>query len=101
MKHYMNIEEDLKNCKDISEQYKNLTSEDIEGAFKLSQLALSMYDRLNEIRLQVNILEVKEKHTKSDVKEYLRSKMKLMEYIHVQSRAIFISAKADIKMSRY
>lgn len=97
----MNIEEDLNNCKEISEQYKNLTSEDIESAFKLSQLSLSMYDRLNEIRLQVNILEVKEKHTKSDIKEYLRGKMKLMEYIHVQSRAIYVAARADKKMSRY
>lgn len=97
----MNIEEDLKICKDISEQYKRLTSEDIEEAFKLSQISIAMYDRLNELRLQVNMLEIKERHTKSDIKEYLRGKMKLMEYIHVQSRAIFISAKADKKLSRY
>lgn len=97
----MNIEEDLKICKDISEQYKRLTSEDIEGAFKLSQLAISMYDRLNELRLQVGVLDRNDKYTKSDIKEYLRGKMKLMEYIHVQSRAIFISAKADKKLSRY
>ncbi|MPM11365.1 hypothetical protein SDC9_57708 [bioreactor metagenome] len=97
----MNIEEDLKICKDISEQYKKLTSEDIEGAFKLSQLAISMYDRLNELRLQVGVLDRNDKYTKSDIKEYLRGKMKLMEYIHVQSRAIFISAKADKKLSRY
>lgn len=97
----MNIEEDIKICKDIKEQYEKLTSENIEEAFKLSQISLSMYDRLNEIRLQVNILEIKERHTKSDLKEYLKSKMKLMEYIHVQSRAIFIAAKADKKLSRY
>jgi len=97
----MNIEEDFKICKDISEQYKRLTSEDIEGAFKLSQLAISMYDRLNELRLQVGVLDRNDKYTKSDIKEYLRGKMKLMEYIHVQSRAIFISAKADKKLSRY
>lgn len=97
----MNIEEDLKICKDIMEQYKKLTTEDIEGAFKLSQLAISMYDRLNELRLQVGVLDRNDKYTKSDIKEYLRSKMKLMEYIHVQSRAIFISAKADKKLSRY
>lgn len=97
----MNIEEDLKICKDISEQYKRLTSEDIEGAYKVSQLALGMYDRLNELRLQVNKMDIRGEYTKSDIKEYLRSKMKLMEYIHVQSRAIFISAKADKKLSRY
>lgn len=97
----MNIEEDLKICKDIMEQYKKLTTENIEEAFKLSQISIAMYDRLNELRLQVNMLEIKERHTKSDLKEYLRGKMKLMEYIHVQSRAIFISAKADKKLSRY
>lgn len=97
----MNIEEDLKICKDIMEQYKKLTTENIEEAFKLSQLAISMYDRLNELRLQVGVLDRNDKYTKSDIKEYLRGKMKLMEYIHVQSRAIFISAKADKKLSRY
>lgn len=100
----MNIEADLKICNEISEQYKKMTSdENIEGAFKLSQLAISMYDRLTEIRLQVSTLDKKElgKYNKSDLKEYLRSKMKLMEYIHVQSRAIFIAAKTDKKVTRY
>ncbi|MBS6503098.1 MAG: hypothetical protein KH415_15995 [Clostridium sp.] len=97
----MNIEEDIKICNEIKEQYNNLTDEDITAAFKLSQLALGMYDRLNELRLQVNIVGIKENHTKSDLKEYLRGKMKLMEYIHVQSRAIYVAARADKKMSRY
>ncbi|EOR20558.1 hypothetical protein A500_16510 [Clostridium sartagoforme AAU1] len=93
----MNIEEDLKICKDIMEQYKKLTTENVEEAFKLSQISISMYDRLNELRLQVNMLEIKERHTKSDIKEYLRSKMKLMEYIHVESRAIFNAANNDYR----
>lgn len=96
----MNIEEDLKICKEIIEQYKNLTSEDGEGAFKLSQIALTMYDRLNEIRIQVNNLKLKEKQTKSDLKEFLRSKMKVMEYIHIESRAIFNSIQSDKKFKR-
>ncbi|WP_373205233.1 hypothetical protein [Clostridium tertium] len=97
----MNIEEDLKICKDIMEQYKKLTTENIEEAFKLSQISIAMYDRLNELRLRVNMLEIKERHTKSDLKEYLRSKMKLMEYIHVESRAIFNTANNDRKIKRY
>ncbi|GAB6169672.1 hypothetical protein JCM1393_25200 [Clostridium carnis] len=96
----MNIEEDLKICKEILQQYKKLTTEDGEGAFKLSQLSIAMYDRLNEIRLQVNTLEVKERHTKSDIKEFLRSKMKVMEYIHVESRAIFNAVNNDKKFKR-
>lgn len=91
----MDITADLEICDEIMEQYKNLTTEDGEGAFKLSQLAIAMYDRLNELRLQVNTLEIKERHTKSDLKEYLRSKMKLMEYIHVSSRATFNAANND------
>lgn len=99
----MNIEADLKICNEIVEQYKKMTSENIEGAFKLSQLAIGMYDRINEIRLQISTLDKKDlgKYNKSDLKEYLRSKMKLMEYIHVQSRAIYVAARADKKFTRY
>lgn len=96
----MNIEEDLNLCKDIMNEYKNLTTEDGEGAFKLSQISLSMYDRLNEIRIQINTLKLQEKQTKSDLKEFLRSKMKVMEYIHVESRAIFNAANQDKKFKR-
>lgn len=91
----MNISEDVKICEKIIEEYKKLTPEDVAGAFKLSQLSLSMYDRLNEIRFQVKMIEITEKKTKTDVKEYLRGKMKVMEYIHVESRAIFNSAQND------
>ncbi|MBS6504428.1 MAG: hypothetical protein KH415_22960 [Clostridium sp.] len=99
----MNLEADLKLCNEIVERYREMTSENIEGAFKLSQLAIGMYDRINEIRLRVSTLDKKElgKYNKSDLKEYLRSKMKLMEYIHVQSRAVFIAARADNKFTRY
>ncbi|MGG7144826.1 hypothetical protein ACQPVP_15390 [Clostridium nigeriense] len=99
----MNIEADLKICKEIAEQYRRMTSGDTEGAFKLSQLAIGMYDRLTELRLDVSIADKKELdgYNKSDLKEYLRSKMKLMEYIHVESRAIFLSGVSDKKFSRY
>lgn len=99
----MNIEPDIKICNEIVEQYKRMTSEDIEGAFKLSQLAIGMYDRINEIRLQISVLDKQalREYNKSDLKEYLRSKMKLMEYIHVQSRAVFIAGKSDKKLIRY
>lgn len=99
----MNLEADIKICNEIVEQHKRMTTENIEGAFKLSQLAIGMYDRLTELRLEVSIADKKELggYNKSDLKEYLRSKMKLMEYIHVQSRAIYISARADKKFTRY
>lgn len=99
----MNIEADLRICNKIVEQYKKMTSENIEEAFKLSQLAIGMYDRLTELRLDVSIADKKELggYNKSDLKEYLRSKMKLMEYIHVQSRAIYVAARADKKFTRY
>lgn len=99
----MNLEADLKICNEIVERYKKMTTENIEGAFELSQMAISVYDRINEIRLQVSTLDKSAlgKYTKSDLKEYLRSKMKLMEYIHVQSRAIYVAARADKKFSRY
>lgn len=96
----MNIEEDIKIFKDIMDQYKKLTSEDIEAALKISQLALGMYDRLNELRLQVNVESLNNKNTKSDIKEYLRSKMKCMEHVYVGSRAMFNTANNDKKFKR-
>lgn len=99
----MNLEAEVKICSDIEEEYMKMTSDDTEGAFKLSQLAIGMYDRLNEKRLEISIADKKDLggYNKSDLKEYLRSKMKLMEYIHVQSRAVFIAARADNKFTRY
>lgn len=99
----MDITEDIKICEDIKKQHRTLTTESTEKAFKLSQLAISMYDRLNELRLYASVADKKElgKYNKSDLKEYLRGKMKLMEYIHVQSRAISLSEKTDKKLSRY
>lgn len=93
----LKIEEDLKICRDILDQYKKLTPEDIEGSFKLSQISLVMYDRLNEIRIQADKITTKDNKTKSEIKEFLRSKMKVMEYIHVESRAIFNSIQNDNK----
>lgn len=82
------------------EQYKRLTQEDGEGAFKLSQVSLGMYDRLNEIRIRVDTIDLSQNKTKSDLKEYLRAKMKVMEYIHVKSRAIFNSLQSDSRRLR-
>ncbi|MBD7914235.1 hypothetical protein H9660_03660 [Clostridium sp. Sa3CUN1] len=100
----INIEPDIKICRNILEEYKKMTStENPEVAFKLSQLALGMYDRLNEIRLYVSKADKKDlgKYTKSDLKEYLRSKMKAMEYVHIESKHIFLTVKEDKKLIRY
>lgn len=97
----MNIEEDLRICESIMKSYRSLTTEDGESAYKISQLSLGMYDRLNEIRLQVNKVDIRGEYTKSDLKEYIRSKMKMMEYIHVESRSIFNTVNNDYrKMKR-
>ena len=98
----ININEDLKICKDLKEQYKKLRLEEGgEEVFKLSQLSLDMYDRLNEIRLRVKDIRTQENYTKSELKEYIRAKMKLMEDIHIQCRAAVISNKDDKKFTRY
>lgn len=96
----MNIEEDLKICKDIMQQYKKLNNDDAAGAFELSKLSLAMYDRLNEIRINVDKIAYEGKKTKSDIKEYLRGKMKTLEYIHIESRAVFNAANTDNKNFR-
>ena len=98
----ININEDLKMCKDLKEQYKKLRLEEGgEEVFKLSQLSLAMYDRLNEIRLRAKDIRTQENYTKSELKEYIRAKMKLMESIHIQCRAAVISNKDDKKFTRY
>jgi hypothetical protein len=59
-----------------------------------------MFDRLNEIRIQAHKIILQEKHTKSDVKEYIRAKMKVMEHIHIQSRAIYACIERDKNYKR-
>ncbi|WP_238886483.1 hypothetical protein [Clostridium sp. YIM B02551] len=95
----MDITKDIKLCNKIIEQYKNLASEDGAGAFELSKISLSMYDRLNEIRVNIDkiTLAENEKKTKSDLKEYIRGKMKVMDYIHISSRGIFNQCMNDSK----
>jgi hypothetical protein len=89
----MDITEDMNLCEKILDEYKNLTPEDGRGAFKLSQLAVSMYDRLNELRFKANKIKLAKElnMTKTDLKEYLNSKMKVMDNIHVECRVIFTS----------
>lgn len=93
----MDITEDLKLCEQIIEQFSRLTTEDGLGAFKLSQLAIGMYDRLNEIRFQSNKVKIYQNVTKSDLKEYLHGKMKVMDGIYVSSRGVFTAFQNDNK----
>lgn len=96
----MDISQDLQICEGIISEYKKMTPEDGQGAYKLSLVALSMFDRLNNLRFQANIIKFNEKSTKSDVKEYLRAKMKVMEHIHIQSRAIYAAIERDKNFKR-
>ncbi|MNI95024.1 hypothetical protein D3C73_1532250 [compost metagenome] len=90
----MDITQDIKLCKEIVEQYNNLTSEDCVGAFRLSKIALIMYDRLSELRLYADKIELQGLN-KTEKKEFLRAKMKVMDYIHVSARVIFTAANSD------
>ena len=102
----MSINEDLRICEEIKDQYKNLNLEEGgEEVFKLSQLALAMYDRLNNLRFDaafyIKNLDIAGQYTKSELREFLKGKMKVMEYIHIQCRAAVIAHKDDKKFSRY
>ncbi|WP_308780029.1 hypothetical protein [uncultured Clostridium sp.] len=95
-------DEDLKICHEIKKQYNSLTL--ISGGqevFELSQKALSMYDRLAELRLDPSQLKISKYYTKTDLKEYIRAEMKVMDYIHLQCKANILAFREDKRFSRY
>ena len=95
-------DEDFKICNDIKAHYKILSIVDGgKEVFKLGQLALGMYDRLSELRLDPSQLKISKYYTKSEVKEDIRSQMKIMDYILLQCKANILAFREDKRFSRY
>lgn len=78
--------EDMKLYYEILERYLNLTDENFAGAFNLSKISLQMADRFSTLSLDASKLAFSSNVNKTDIKDFLYRKFKIMEYIHVSSR---------------
>ncbi len=84
-----NLEEDIKLYNGLVEDFNNLDSSDYSTAYVLSQLALSLADRWNEIMLNSVKYSKDLEYTKTEFTTYCYQKYKILMKIHEMSRMIW------------
>lgn len=85
----MNLDEDIKLYNGLVEDFKNLDSGDFSTAYALSQLALSLADRWNEIMLNSVKYSKELSYTKSEFTNYCYQKFKILMKIHDFCRVVY------------
>lgn len=84
-----NLEEDIKLYNGLVEDFNNLDSSDYTTAYTLSQLALSLSDRWNEIMLNSAKYSKELDYTKSEFTNYCYQKFKILIKIHDFCRIVY------------
>lgn len=85
----MELEKDIKQYKGLVEDFKSLDSSDYATAYALSQLALSLADRWNEIMLQSAKYSKELEYTKSEFTSWCYQKFKILIKIHDFARIVY------------
>ena len=83
------LEEDIKQYNGLVEDFNNLDSSDYSGAYVLSQLALILADRWNEIMLNSVKYAKQMEITKSEFTNYCYQKVKILIKIHDMCRCVW------------
>jgi hypothetical protein len=83
------LEKDIKLYDGLVEDFNNLDSSDFTSAYKLSQLALSLADRWNEIMLNSVKYSKELEYTKSEFTTYCYQKFKILMKIHDFARIVY------------
>lgn len=84
-----NLEEDINLYNGLVEDFNNLDSSDYASAYTLSQLALSLADRWNEIMLNSVKYSKELEYTKSEFVSYCYQKFKILMKIHDFCRMVY------------
>lgn len=92
-----NLEEDIKLYNGLVEDFNNLDSSDYATAYALSQLALSLADRWNEIMLNSIKYSKELEYTKSEFTNYCYQKVKILMKIHDFTRMVYRKGAYEIK----
>lgn len=91
------IEEDLKIYDNIIDEFKNLSSSDFTTAYSLSQDALVIADRWNEIMLNSAKYSKELEYNKSEFTNYCYQKFKMLMKIHDFCRVVYRQGSYEIK----
>lgn len=91
------LEEDIKLYNGLVEDFKNLDSSDYTTAYVLSQLALSLADRWNEIMLQSTKHSKELEYTKSELTSWCYQKFKILLKIHEMCRMVYRQGAYEMK----
>ena len=83
------LDEDIRLYNRLVEDFNNLDSSDYATAYTLSQLALSLADRWNEIMLNSVKYSKELEYTKTEFTTYCYQKFKILMKIHEMSRMIW------------
>ena len=83
------LEEDIKQYNGLVEDFNNLDSSDYASAYVLSQLALTLADRWNEIMLDSTKYSRDFSKTKSEFTNYCYQKVKILMKIHDMCRCVW------------
>lgn len=82
----------------IISRYKNLSENNISGAFTLMKDSLQSYYRWSKIRADVR-KELKRGQS-AELKDYLENILRYLIEVHTDSRIIFKSSKDDLRNNR-
>ena len=85
----VDLQKDIELYNGLVEDFNNLDSSDYATAYTLSQLALSLADRWNEIMLDSVKYSKEMKYTKSEFATYCYEKFKILMKIHDFCRIVY------------
>lgn len=85
----MGLEKDINQYKELVEDFKRLDSSDYASAYEMSQLALSLADRWNEIMLNSVKYSKEMECTKSEFTTWCYQKFKILMKIHDFTRMVY------------
>lgn len=95
------LSEDIDFYNEIIEGFKNLNSGDFTTAYKLSQEALIIADRWNEIMLNSAKYSKELEYNKSEFTNYCYQKFKMLMKIHDFCRVVYRQGSYGIQNSFY
>lgn len=91
------LDSDIKQYKGLVEDFKSLDSSDYATAYTLSQLALSLADRWNEIMLNSVKYAKDLSCTKSDFTNWCYQKFKILMKIHDFCRVVYRQGSYEMR----
>jgi hypothetical protein len=91
------LEEDCKQYDALFSKYQRLKSDDFSGAWEISQTALVLADRWNDINLCANQLAQTEDYKKSELSQWAYGRYMLLRQMHEKARMVWNKGESDAR----